>query len=65
MRISVNGKSVEVGSASLSDSLAELGYTDSCIATAVNEEFVPSSKRTECILKEGDRVEVLMPMQGG
>lgn len=65
MRISVNGKGVEVGSAGLSDALAELGYTDSCIATAVNEEFVPSSRRAEYLLKDGDRVEVLMPMQGG
>ena len=65
MRISVNGQHVEVGSANLSEALSELGYTDDCVATAVNERFVPSSERAEVRLKNGDRVEVLAPMQGG
>ena len=65
MRISVNGQHVDVRSANLSEALSELGYMDDCVATAVNERFVPSADRAEVTLKNGDRVEVLAPMQGG
>ncbi|MCE2524027.1 MAG: sulfur carrier protein ThiS [Rhodobacteraceae bacterium] len=65
MRISVNGKSVEIGTTRLSETLTELGYTDDFIATAVNEEFVPSSARAGYELNNGDRIEILSPMQGG
>ncbi|HWG77867.1 MAG TPA: sulfur carrier protein ThiS [Steroidobacteraceae bacterium] len=41
------------------------GYGSSTVATAVNGEFVPARKRDEIQLHDGDRVEVLAPMQGG
>ncbi len=35
------------------------------VATAVNESFVATSERPAQELKEGDRVEIVAPMQGG
>jgi sulfur carrier protein len=65
MRILVNGASREIGAADLLAALDELGYGGAVIATAVNGEFVPAADRPASRLVEGDRIEVLAPMQGG
>ncbi len=64
MKIVLNGDSLDVQATTLSDLLTEFGFSGR-VATAVNEEFVPSSLRIGHQLKDGDRVEVLSPMQGG
>ena len=65
MKITLNGKAVEIRAATLADALAELGYADAQVATAVNEEFVPRGARAVRALAAGDRVEVVAPRQGG
>jgi sulfur carrier protein len=45
--------------------LQDLGYGESIVATAVNGEFVPTGARPLTQLADGDRLEVLAPMQGG
>ena len=65
MRILVNGAWRETVAAELSTVLQELGYGEAVVATAVNGEFVAVGVRPRTRLAEGDRVEVLAPMQGG
>jgi sulfur carrier protein len=65
MWIEVNGVSREVNAAILDEALAELGYARARVATALNGDFVPAPRRPETRLKDGDRLEVLGPMQGG
>jgi sulfur carrier protein len=65
MRILVNGAWRETRGAQLAALLQELGYGDSVVSTAVNGEFVAATARDGTALAEGDRVEVLAPMQGG
>lgn len=65
MKINVNGKAHEIISANLSDALVELGFGDAKVATAVNAEFVPATLRGSCELTQGDRLEIVAPMQGG
>ena len=65
MNIQINGEWREVRAADLTAALAELGFADAVIATAVNGEFVPAASRATATLAEGDRLEVLEPMQGG
>ena len=65
MKITLNGVEREVSENSLDRALRELGYYDGAIATAVNGEFIPKTQRLEIVLSEGDRVEVVAPMQGG
>jgi sulfur carrier protein len=45
--------------------LDELGYGEAVVTTAVNGEFVAAGVRPRTRLAEGDRVEVLAPVQGG
>jgi sulfur carrier protein len=65
MRILVNGAWHELRDVQLAAALAELGYGARTVSTAVNGEFVPAAAREYTALREGDRVEVLAPMQGG
>ncbi|MBW4051542.1 MAG: sulfur carrier protein ThiS [Proteobacteria bacterium] len=65
MKILVNGDSREIRAADLSGALEELGYGGAVLATAVNGEFVPVAARQAARLADGDRIEVLAPMQGG
>ena len=65
MTIVLNGEKVEINAVSLNEVLNELGYNDAKVATAVNEEFVPETLRATIELSDGDRLEILAPMQGG
>ena len=65
MKILVNGAWRETGAADLAAVLNELGYGEAVVATALNGEFVPAGSRPGARLTEGDRLEVLAPMQGG
>lgn len=61
----VNGETVECGAATLADLLSALDYEGDWLATAVNGELVHREDRSACRLSDGDRIEVLSPMQGG
>jgi sulfur carrier protein len=65
VKILVNGAWRDTGSADLASALQELGYGESVVATAVNGEFVPATSRPSARLADGDRLEILAPMQGG
>jgi len=65
MKILVNGTLCDTTATDLAAALKDLGYGGSTVATAVNGEFVPVSLRPDSPLAEGDRLEVLAPMQGG
>ncbi|WP_208441446.1 sulfur carrier protein ThiS [Bartonella raoultii] len=65
MQIFVNGETVQTEVITLHLLLEELGYEGNWLATAVNAEVVPASERGQFILHEGDKIEILSPMQGG
>lgn len=65
MKILVNGAWRDTTAEELAAVLQELGYGDTVVSTAVNGEFVAATARTRLRLGEGDRLEVLAPMQGG
>lgn len=64
MKILLNGEPREVVSQTLATLLTECAISGR-VATAVNEEFVPAGVRGEVILRTGDRIEIITPMQGG
>jgi sulfur carrier protein len=65
MKLIVNGQAHEVVIASLAELLAFLDYEGDWLATAVNGNVVPATKRVRFELNDGDRIEILAPMQGG
>jgi sulfur carrier protein len=65
MKILVNGVWRETVERELAATLAELGYGGRIVSTAVNGEFVAVAARATRTLADGDRLEVLAPMQGG
>ncbi len=66
MRISVNGKVMEVAdSLSIDGLLAELRVRREFSAVALNREVVPRQSYGQTVLTEGDRVEIVHPMGGG
>lgn len=65
IEILLNGEVVETKAITISDLLAEQGYGDAKIATALNGEFVPAAEHSQRQLQAGDRIEVVAPRQGG
>lgn len=63
--ITLNGTETSVATDRLDRLLEELGYNPATVATAVNEAFVPRLARAETRLTDGDRLEVVAPLQGG
>ena len=65
MRLIVNGEDQHVDATVLTDVLTLLGYEGGWMATAVNGELVHREDRAGHRLHDGDRIEVLTPLQGG
>lgn len=65
MKIEVNGETRKITAAQLDAALAELGWGEAKVATALNGSFVPAGARGATTLNNGDRLEVLSAMQGG
>ncbi|EIM77422.1 sulfur carrier protein ThiS [Nitratireductor aquibiodomus RA22] len=65
MKLTVNGEELQVTAKTLAALLDELDYTPDFLATARNGEVVAAPERSGCTLKDGDRIEILSPMQGG
>ncbi|MEI8697005.1 MAG: sulfur carrier protein ThiS [Mesorhizobium sp.] len=65
MKLMVNGEAHEVAATTLAELLAALDYGGDWLATAVNSDLVHKANRAEFRLSDGDRIEILSPMQGG
>ena len=65
MRIDLNGAPISTRAATLAALLEERGFDAASVATALDGRFVPRSARAATALRDGAKVEVLSPMQGG
>jgi sulfur carrier protein len=65
MKLVVNGEPQDVLAATLADALQSLDYGEAKVATALNGEFVPARARAATLVKDGDRIEIVAPRQGG
>ena len=65
MQITVNGEPRDLAAATLAEALAALDLQGAVVATALNGEFVPKRQRAATSLKDGDRIEIVAPRQGG
>ncbi len=61
-----NGEKKEISaSLTLSDFIQQLAYPSGTFAVAVNETFVHRGDYVNKIIQANDRIEIVMPMQGG
>jgi sulfur carrier protein len=65
VNIVVNGEKRNIDATTLAGALRALDYGEAKVATALNGEFVPARRREATPLRDGDRIEVLAPRQGG
>jgi sulfur carrier protein len=66
MRITVNGKSMEVADAlSVDGLLTHRNVVRQFTAVAVNREITPKAEYASVTLRDGDKVEIVRPMGGG
>ena len=65
MNIIVNGQNQNISRVNLSMVLEELGYKQMKLATALNGDFISVEQRDNTELKDGDKLEILSPQQGG
>ena len=65
MNIIVNGQKLNISKTNLSIILVELGYKQMKLATALNGDFISVEQRDNTELKDGDKLEILSPQQGG
>ena len=65
MKLVVNGEEQEIEAVTLATALAALELKDATVATALNGEFVPARARDATPLRDGDRIEIVAPRQGG
>jgi sulfur carrier protein len=61
----LNGQTQAFEGSTLVDVLKIFDFEGKVVATAVNDTFIPVGMRASCLIKDGDRIEVLAPMQGG
>jgi len=65
MRIFLNDEVRDTDAGTLAAALDAMGFGGRKIATAVNGRFVAATARPATRLADGDRIEVVAPMQGG
>ncbi|MHC9512019.1 sulfur carrier protein ThiS [Kangiella sp. M94] len=65
MQLIVNDETIEVPDKMSVTDFIQWFKQEGNFAIAVNMEFVPRSLYAETMLKEDDRVEIVLPMQGG
>jgi sulfur carrier protein len=66
IKVSVNGEVKELeNDLNVSEMIEVLEYKVKGFAVAVNTTFVPIAKYNETIIKEGDTIDILAPVQGG
>jgi sulfur carrier protein len=65
MRLTINGEDHHLDAATLTEVMTLLEFEGGWLATAVNGALVHREDRSEYRLCEGDRIEILTPLQGG
>jgi sulfur carrier protein len=65
MELIVNGETKRAKAASVRALLKELEYEGNFFAVAVNQSVVPRRSWDEPVLREGDKIEIVSPRQGG
>ena len=64
--VTLNGEEKQLApTASLQDAIIDWQLGSQTFAVAVNQQFIPQVNYPQTALQHGDRVELVVPMQGG
>lgn len=64
--VTLNGEPTSIAEGTTVRRLLErLSLADAAVAVAVNGTFVPRSRHAAHVVREGDAIELVAPMQGG
>jgi sulfur carrier protein len=65
MVLTINGEHQDVAATTIPALLRELEYEGEFLVVAVNHDVVQRRRWDEVELKDGDRIEIVTPRQGG
>lgn len=65
INIYFNDESHQIKSQSLQKFLLHKNHIDLHFAIAINNQFIPRTAYSTTLLSEDDRVDIIVPMQGG
>jgi sulfur carrier protein len=65
MKLELNGEWQETQATTLAELLAQMDYGDAPVATARNGQFIRKQDRAATKLQPEDKIEILVPRQGG
>jgi sulfur carrier protein len=65
LKVFVNGEATVTSAATLAELVAQFGFVETGVATALNGDFVPRGARQTTRLSGDDQVEIVSPRQGG
>lgn len=65
IKVFINNQLVELDSTTPLTAVVEKHTTGNAFAVAINEIFVPKTQYADTAINDGDRIEILAPMQGG
>ena len=64
-KLTINGEPRDAAASTVRELLAALEYDSSFFAVAVNRAVVPRERWDQPILRDGDKIEIVTPRQGG
>jgi sulfur carrier protein len=65
MELIVNGEARRAKATNIRALLSELEFEGGFFAVAVNQTVVPRRSWDEAVLRDGDKIEIVSPRQGG
>lgn len=65
MTIVMNGQSIDLPANSTLQNALEQFKPQAPFALMLNQNFIPKSQYGECLLKDGDQIEIVGAIQGG
>jgi len=66
IQVTINGEPKQLQkNTTISEMLTQLDYQNEWLGVAINTTFISKTEHNQTIIKEGDNIDILSPIQGG
>jgi len=66
IQVTINGEPKQLQkNTTISEMLTQLDYQNEWLGVAINTTFISKTAHDQTIIKEGDHIDILSPIQGG